>query len=73
MDALASGMLPIKVPASLPQVVKAAFNRAKTSGDLTYFPTKVTILDVNSIPVSFNRGQSESTSAALLKPPQNSK
>ncbi|KAB5515498.1 ATP adenylyltransferase-domain-containing protein [Coniochaeta sp. 2T2.1] len=45
-----SKMPGIQVPANLPALVKNAFNKARASGDLTYFPTQVTVLKVNSIP-----------------------
>lgn len=44
-------MTPVKAPANLPDLVKAAFNRARSNGDLTYYPTRVAILEVNSVPV----------------------
>ncbi|KAI8964057.1 HIT-like protein [Daldinia sp. FL1419] len=37
-------------PQNLPELVKAAFNAARVNGDLTYYPTQVTILTPNSIP-----------------------
>ncbi|KAJ9132656.1 ATP adenylyltransferase [Coniochaeta hoffmannii] len=40
----------IKPPPNLPQLVKTAFNKARESGDLIYYPTEVTLLNVNSIP-----------------------
>ncbi|KAL1861581.1 hypothetical protein VTK73DRAFT_7041 [Phialemonium thermophilum] len=43
-------MPPVKPPGNLPDLVAAAFSRAKASGDLTYYPTQVTILQANSIP-----------------------
>lgn len=42
----------IKAPANLPELVRSAFARARSEGDLHYFPTQVTILLANSIPVS---------------------
>lgn len=42
----------IRAPADLPELVKAAFSKARRDGDLHYFPTQVTILTANSIPVS---------------------
>ncbi|KAI1321013.1 ATP adenylyltransferase-domain-containing protein [Xylariaceae sp. FL0255] len=35
-------------PANLPALVKEAFNNARQSGDLTYFPTQAAILNVGS-------------------------
>ncbi|KAL2141628.1 hypothetical protein VTI28DRAFT_2174 [Corynascus sepedonium] len=50
MTTPSNGMLPVKVPANLPELVKAAFNRARASGDVHFFPTQVTLINVNSIP-----------------------
>ncbi len=44
-------MAPVKAPSNLPDLVKAAFATAHESGHLTYFPTQVAVLRVNSIPV----------------------
>ncbi|KAH6635960.1 histidine triad-like protein [Chaetomium tenue] len=43
-------MGPVKVPANLPELVRAAFNRARASGDVHFFPTQVTLVNVNSVP-----------------------
>ncbi|KAK8851284.1 HIT-like domain-containing protein [Apiospora arundinis] len=40
----AEDMLGIKAPANLPSLVKAAFEKARAAGDLTYYPTQVAIL-----------------------------
>lgn len=40
------------VPANLPDLVRAAFVRAKAAGDLTFFPTQVALLRVQGVPVS---------------------
>ncbi|CAM1505208.1 Fc.00g108450.m01.CDS01 [Cosmosporella sp. VM-42] len=40
----------IKAPSHLPELVKSAFARARSEGDLHYYPTQVTILQVNNIP-----------------------
>ncbi|KAK3682220.1 inositol phospholipid synthesis and fat-storage-inducing TM-domain-containing protein [Podospora appendiculata] len=37
-------------PTNLPELVRSAFNSAKTSGALNYYPTQVALLDVNSVP-----------------------
>ncbi|KAH6654543.1 5',5'''-P-1,P-4-tetraphosphate phosphorylase 2 [Truncatella angustata] len=42
-------MSPVRAPVNLPGLVKTAFAKAKASGDLTYYPTQVALLDVNSI------------------------
>ncbi|KAK3295360.1 inositol phospholipid synthesis and fat-storage-inducing TM-domain-containing protein [Chaetomium fimeti] len=41
----------IKIPANLPELVRTAFNRARASGDVHFFPTQVTLVNVNSVPV----------------------
>ncbi|KAL7626412.1 bifunctional AP-4-A phosphorylase/ADP sulfurylase [Parahypoxylon ruwenzoriense] len=40
----------VLVPPNLPSLVKAAFNKARVNGDLTYYPTHVVILKPCSIP-----------------------
>ncbi|KAF5020950.1 hypothetical protein F66182_6996, partial [Fusarium sp. NRRL 66182] len=51
LTASASAAMPrIKAPPNLPELVKSTFAKACSEGDLHYFPTKVTILDVDSIP-----------------------
>ena len=45
-------MTRIKPPARLPELVKTAFANARRDGELHYFPTQVTVLTANSIPVS---------------------
>ncbi|CAH0052631.1 unnamed protein product [Clonostachys solani] len=43
-------MTRIKAPAELPELVRAAFSKARSSGDLHFFPTQVALLNVDSIP-----------------------
>lgn len=43
-------MSPLKAPSNLPELVKAAFARAKSNGDLTYYATQVTLLSPTSSP-----------------------
>ncbi|VUC34699.1 unnamed protein product [Clonostachys rosea] len=43
-------MARIKAPAELPDLVRAAFSKARSSGDLHFFPTQVTLLNADSIP-----------------------
>ncbi|KAK0711954.1 ATP adenylyltransferase-domain-containing protein [Lasiosphaeris hirsuta] len=43
-------MAPIKVPSDLPGLVSAAFEKARASGHVNFYPTQVALLDVNSIP-----------------------
>ncbi|KAI7760317.1 hypothetical protein LZL87_008407 [Fusarium oxysporum] len=40
----------IKAPSHLPELVKSTFTKARSEGDLHYFPTQVAILNVDSIP-----------------------
>ncbi|KAF9875289.1 putative bis(5'-nucleosyl)-tetraphosphatase [Colletotrichum karsti] len=40
----------VKAPANLPDLVKAAFNKARANADLNYYATQVTVLNANSIP-----------------------
>ncbi|KAK3953405.1 ATP adenylyltransferase-domain-containing protein [Pseudoneurospora amorphoporcata] len=40
----------ITAPANLPELVRAAFNKARASGHVNFYPTQVTLVDVNSIP-----------------------
>jgi hypothetical protein len=51
MSAPPAGMAPVKIPANLPDLVRTAFNRARASGDVHFFPTQVALVNVNSIPV----------------------
>ncbi|KAK4223276.1 bifunctional AP-4-A phosphorylase/ADP sulfurylase [Podospora fimiseda] len=52
MSSTAETMLPsrISVPSNLPELVKNAFNRARASGDVNFYPTQVRLLNINSIP-----------------------
>lgn len=45
-----AAMSPVKAPANLPELVRSAFQRAKTAGDLNYYATQVTILSPSSVP-----------------------
>ncbi|OAA50306.1 5',5'''-P-1,P-4-tetraphosphate phosphorylase 2 [Metarhizium rileyi] len=40
----------LSAPSNLPSLVRTTFAKALAGGDLHYFPTKVTILPVNSVP-----------------------
>ncbi|KAL2022496.1 hypothetical protein VTK56DRAFT_5103 [Thermocarpiscus australiensis] len=65
------GMPPPKVPANLPELVRTAFNRARASGDVHFFPTQVTALNVNSIPfqLRFSPSLANKPTAPLPPPP----
>ncbi|OAA64375.1 bis(5-nucleosyl)-tetraphosphatase [Niveomyces insectorum RCEF 264] len=41
---------PVVAPANLPDLVRAAFARARAAGDLTFFPTQVALLRVHGVP-----------------------
>lgn len=44
-------MSAIKVPANLPELVRVKFNTAKATGDVNFYPTKVAVLKLGSVPV----------------------
>lgn len=60
MSAPPDGMAPVKIPANLPELVCTAFNSARASGDVLFFPTQVALINVNSIPVCPFRLQPDS-------------
>lgn len=41
----------LRAPTDLPELVRTAFAKALSDGDLHYYPTQVTILYANSVPV----------------------
>ncbi|KAK5659714.1 hypothetical protein OQA88_925 [Cercophora sp. LCS_1] len=68
----------IKAPANLPSLVKTAFHRAVSSGDVSFFPTHVALLSINSNPFQLRyspslaskpRGPPNSSSTDKSKPP----
>ncbi|AEO58211.1 histidine triad-like protein [Thermothelomyces thermophilus ATCC 42464] len=62
-------MLSVKVPANLPELVKAAFNRARASGDVHFFPTQVTLVNVNSIPFQLRFSPALASKPQVPQPP----
>ncbi|PTD09235.1 hypothetical protein FCULG_00008790 [Fusarium culmorum] len=40
----------IRTPSNLPDLIKSTFTRARSDGDLHYFPTQVAVLNLDSIP-----------------------
>lgn len=52
----------IRAPSNLPELVKSTFTKARSEGDLHYFPTQVTVLNVDSIPVSLSQLENPQTS-----------
>ncbi|TEA22319.1 Diadenosine 5',5'''-P1,P4-tetraphosphate phosphorylase 2 [Colletotrichum sidae] len=61
-------MLPINAPSNLPELVKAAFDRARTNGDLTYYATQVTVLTVDSTPFQLRFSPALANKPTLQKP-----
>lgn len=45
-------MSPVKVPPNLPDLVRAAFQKAKANGDVNFYPTHVAVLTPASTPAS---------------------
>jgi sulfate adenylyltransferase (ADP) / ATP adenylyltransferase len=41
----------IRAPSDLPELVRAGFAKALSEGELHYYPTQVTVLHANSVPV----------------------
>lgn len=48
---LRAKMSAAKVPANLPELVRAKFNTAKANGDVNFYPTQVAVLKIGSVPV----------------------
>lgn len=46
---LRARMSAIKVPANLPELVRAKFNTAKANGDVNFYPTQVAVLKLGSV------------------------
>lgn len=44
-----------KVPANLPELVRAKFNTAKANGDVNFYPTQVEVLKLGTVPVCLGR------------------
>lgn len=42
----------LKAPPNLHELVRTTFSKALSANELHYFPTQVTVLHVNTIPVS---------------------
>ncbi|KAK0717715.1 HIT-like domain-containing protein [Lasiosphaeria miniovina] len=42
--------VPLLAPKNLPELVRTAFNRARASGDVNFYPTQAAVLDLNSVP-----------------------
>ncbi|KAJ4401316.1 hypothetical protein N0V85_005548 [Neurospora sp. IMI 360204] len=61
-------MPPIKAPPNLPELVRAAFNKARASGDVNFYPTQVTLVDVNSIPFQLRFSPSLANKPKAPKP-----
>ncbi|KAK7984792.1 hypothetical protein PG988_002414 [Apiospora saccharicola] len=50
---MSEDMLGIRAPAKLPNLVKAAFEKARAAGDLTYYPTQAAILKPGRSGIAF--------------------
>ncbi|EGO58316.1 hypothetical protein NEUTE1DRAFT_82743 [Neurospora tetrasperma FGSC 2508] len=61
-------MSPIKAPPNLPELVRTAFNKARASGDVNFYPTQVTLVDVNSIPFQLRFSPSLANKPKAPKP-----
>lgn len=61
-------MSPVKVPANLPDLVRASFHRAKANGDVNFYPTQVAVLSPASTPAS----TSPSLQVSALRPASSS-
>ncbi|KAK4123044.1 hypothetical protein N657DRAFT_690720 [Parathielavia appendiculata] len=69
MSAIPDGMAPIKTPANLPELVRSTFNRARASGDVHFFPTQVTLVNVNSIPFQLRFSPALASKPRAPQPP----
>jgi hypothetical protein len=47
-------MAHVNFPSNLPDLLQEKFNQAKEAGDLNFWPTEVTVLHVNGVPVGFS-------------------
>ncbi|KAG7291099.1 hypothetical protein NEMBOFW57_001109 [Staphylotrichum longicolle] len=63
------GMAPVKIPANLPELVKTAFHRARTSGDVHFFATQVTLVNVNSVPFQLRFSPALASKPRAPQPP----
>ena len=45
-------MAHVLIPSNLPELVKEKFNAAKDAQELTFWPTEVSIVHINGVPVS---------------------
>ncbi|KAI1854658.1 hypothetical protein JX265_002297 [Neoarthrinium moseri] len=61
-------MFHIRAPSNLPSLVKSAFSKAKASGDLTYYPTRVALLELSSIPFQLRFSPSLASKPKAPKP-----
>ncbi|KAL0472939.1 5',5'''-P-1,P-4-tetraphosphate phosphorylase [Neurospora intermedia] len=64
-------MSPIKAPPNLPELVRTAFNKARPSGDVNFYPTQVTLVDVNSIPFQLRFSPSLANKPKAPQPSEN--
>ncbi|KAK8074633.1 hypothetical protein PG997_009296 [Apiospora hydei] len=62
-------MLGIRAPPNLPGLVKAAFEKARVAGDLTYYPTQVAILRPGNSGIAFQLRFSPALASKPKPPP----
>ncbi|KAL8369956.1 hypothetical protein RB595_000353 [Gaeumannomyces hyphopodioides] len=62
-------MTRIRAPANLPELVRTTFNKAKSNGDVNFYPTQATILHVNSIPFQLRFSPALASKPKPPKPP----
>ncbi|KAK3369399.1 HIT-like domain-containing protein [Lasiosphaeria ovina] len=66
------GAVPLLAPKNLHELVRTAFNRARASGDVNFYPTQAAVLAVNSVPfqLRFAPSLANKPKGAPLPPPQ---
>ncbi|KAK4447139.1 FIT family protein scs3 [Podospora aff. communis PSN243] len=69
MSSTSDTMAPVKFPPNLTELVKTSFAKALASGDVNFYPTQVTLLNINSIP--FQLRYSPSLANKPKPPPSN--
>ncbi|KAH6838483.1 histidine triad-like protein [Chaetomium sp. MPI-CAGE-AT-0009] len=65
----ADDMGTVKIPVNLPELVRTAFNRARASGDVHFFPTQVTLVNVNSVPFQLRFSPALANKPSAPQPP----
>ncbi|KAK0639506.1 HIT-like domain-containing protein [Cercophora newfieldiana] len=65
-------MTPIKPPPNLPELVKTTFSKALAAGDVNFYPTQVTLLNINSVPFQLRFSPSLANKPKPPAPPPSS-